>query len=220
MRALDLFCGGGGAALGMIQAGFDVVGVDKDPHPNYPGEFIQGDVFTDAPDLAEFDFVWASPPCQAFSSAFNSVRERKTVPGNLIPQTRELLSGHAFTCIENVIPAPIRSDLRLSGPMFGLNRIVRERKFELSFLVFQPSPVIRKFQCADFERIVVTKTLRAQRHWYPRKEHGLPGQVEAEEACEAMGITIPMTREEVGESIPPAFAQFIAERAKRRYNFV
>ena len=69
MRALDLYCGGGGAALGMMQAGFEVVGVDKDPHPNYPGDFIQGDVFEDAPDVMDFDFVWASPPCQKFSMA-------------------------------------------------------------------------------------------------------------------------------------------------------
>ena len=31
LRALDLFCGGGGAALGLIQAGYDVTGVDINP---------------------------------------------------------------------------------------------------------------------------------------------------------------------------------------------
>ena len=37
MRALDLFCGGGGAALGMIAAGFRVTGVDIDPSTSRPG---------------------------------------------------------------------------------------------------------------------------------------------------------------------------------------
>ena len=76
LKALDLFCGGGGAALGMIQAGFEVTGIDIKPHPNYPGEFIQGDVFEDAPDLTDFDFVWASPPCQAFSVASGNAKRR------------------------------------------------------------------------------------------------------------------------------------------------
>lgn len=45
MRILDLFCGAGGAAMGLHQAFPEatIIGVDKKHQGNYPFNFVQGD---------------------------------------------------------------------------------------------------------------------------------------------------------------------------------
>jgi DNA (cytosine-5)-methyltransferase 1 len=70
-RLLDTFCGAGGCTVGYQRAGFDVVGVDIEPHPDYPSELIVADaldVLTDTTFLGDFDVVHASPPCPRYSS--------------------------------------------------------------------------------------------------------------------------------------------------------
>ena len=193
MTALDLFCGGGGAALGMISAGFKVTGVDIDPrHAKvYPGRFVCADALRPPFELSDFDFVWASPPCQAFSEmtpASGRPRHEWDYP-DLIGETRELLAVHRWTVIENVRRAPVRSDLVLTGPMVGLNRIARRRHFELSWwpgLHPQPETPPRSDWRAG-RCVTVTTSLCAMSHYYPRKRAGLPGRVPVAEGAPGDG---------------------------------
>jgi DNA (cytosine-5)-methyltransferase 1 len=119
MRALDLFSGAGGATCGLQQAGFHVTGVDLKPQPNYCGDlFVQADAldYLKGVDLSRFDFIWASPPCQAYTSLRHAPGRHRNA--DLIGPTRELLirSGLPWV-IENVEGArdQLRDPVMLCG---------------------------------------------------------------------------------------------------------
>lgn len=157
-RALDLFCGGGGAGEGLRRAGFAaVVGIDirdchKTSYEHAPTlHFRCADVTTLTPAfVAQFDFVHASPPCQAFTTMVykhqrDEFLERWHQNGrhiNHIPAVRALLeaSGTPF-CIENVqgarahLKGPL---LKLCGTHFNL-RVFRHRLFEFGNGVAPPA---------------------------------------------------------------------------------
>src|SRR6186997_424421 len=89
-RLLDLFCGAGGAAMGYHRAGFEVVGVDIAPQPNYPFEFHQGDAIEYlAIHGRGFDALHASPPCQASSALTKGTNKGRQYP-QLIPDVQML----------------------------------------------------------------------------------------------------------------------------------
>lgn len=128
MKVLDLFCGPGGASYGMNHGVNEVVGVDKEPQPDYPFEFVKCDVF-DLPMefFEEFDFIWASPPCQGYIHT----NKKKEGYERLIPKTRQLLyNTRKPFVIENVPSEHIRQDLMLCGTMFDL-KVLRHRFFEI-----------------------------------------------------------------------------------------
>lgn len=147
MRCLDLFCGGGGAGEGLRAVFDEVVGYDKDDHrESYERNgkrFVQGDVFSLTPEYIRnnFDFVWASPPCQfACTIVTRTQRERhqqrwQEEQGrhiNHIPGVRKLLveAGVPFV-IENVQGAKkhLINPKKLCGTQFGLG-VYRHRFFE------------------------------------------------------------------------------------------
>lgn len=124
-RLLDLFCGAGGAAMGYHRAGFDVIGVDIEPQPLYPFDFVQGDAlrFWELEITGHVHAVHASPPCQ-FATVYgnNRAHVRDDHP-NLIPATRQQLTalGLPFV-IENVegARAELRDPIKICGTGLGI----------------------------------------------------------------------------------------------------
>ncbi len=214
-RLLDLFCGAGGAAVGYHRGGFDVVGVDIAPQPNYPFEFCQVDALEFMERLFEsgfenwwdFDAIHASPPCQRWAEG--SDWHGKDYP-DLLTSIRPMVADtHLPYVLENVPEAPLRQDVVLCGTQFGLQsdgfEIRRHRAFELNWefgsLVSPcqhslPSmPIFGHNPNGDFY-----------------KRHGRGVSIEHKRAAMGMDWS---SREELAEAIPPAFTQFIGEQLLR-----
>jgi len=120
--------------MGYHRAGFDVVGVDINPQPNYPFHHIRADVLTymkwSDPVAAGYDTIHASPPCQAYSTAS---QHHKGKHPELIEPVREWLDSTGLPyVIENVPGAPMIDPVRFCGSSFGL-RVRRHRMFEATW---------------------------------------------------------------------------------------
>lgn len=204
MRLLDLFCGAGGAGMGYHRAGFDVVGVDINPQPDYPFEFHQCDALEHLIEHGhEYDVRHASPPCQA-SSALTKGTNRGRRYINLIPATRELLATFAGpSVIENVQGSDLRRDLTLCGEMFGLG-VLRHRYFEVDgALVTQPPHKPHRGRVRGWRH----GTYHDGPYLAVYGDGGGKGSVQEWQA--AMGIDWTDDRKAIAEAIPPAYTQAI-----------
>jgi DNA (cytosine-5)-methyltransferase 1 len=202
--------------MGLSRAGFDVTGVDLVSQPHYPFEFILGDALgVSAFDLSVYALIWASPPCQAFS-VITKKAHRARHP-DLIGPTRSILAqAHkkfgTLTVIENVPGAPIRADVSLDGDMFGLGTY-RRRIFETNFFLLHPSrnrafgpesrpgSVIVTNSGGSTVRTVVEKGRVRYRRKGSTPEYRVAMEIDW------------MTRAEIAEAIPPAYAEFIGRAA-------
>lgn len=201
LRALDLFCKAGGAGMGLSRAGFDVVGVDIEPQPNYPFQFVLADALS--VDLRGYDFIWASPPCQKYTNQGKS----RPHPELIEPIRLRLVASGVQYCIENVIGAPLISPVILCGSMFGLG-VRRHRKFEASFPIIPPSACCHKDQ--DIRAYYGEWGREAYRAKTPGGKDTLRGTIDR--APKDMGIDW-MTWRELTQAIPPAYSELIGRSA-------
>jgi len=224
-KLLDLFCGAGGAAMGYHRAGFDVVGVDIEPQPNYPFKFVHADAtalvrdaahgcwhessaLTSLPGrslicLGRFDAVHLSPPCQA-STALTKGTNKGREYAQLIPAMREWAAGTGLpTVLENVQGSDLRRDLTLCGEMFDLG-VIRHRYFEVDgFTATAPAHKPHRGR------------VRGWRHGtyydgpYLAVYGAGGGKGSVAEWQTAMGIDWTDDRKAIAEAIPPAYTEHI-----------
>jgi DNA (cytosine-5)-methyltransferase 1 len=203
-KLVDAFCCAGGGAMGYHRAGFEVVGIDKEPQPNYPFEFIQADaleMLADPDFMARFDAAHGSPPCQHYSQmSLCRPGLAETYP-DLVAPTRELLKASGLPWVmENVKGSPLENWIQVCGSGLGMT-LQRHRRFESSVPLWG-------VPCAH-----------GQNRWNPayghatgRKRRRVPvvgeWRIPKPLQDEAMGIDW-MTLEELSEAIPPAYTEFI-----------
>jgi DNA (cytosine-5)-methyltransferase 1 len=202
---LDLFCGAGGASMGYHRAGFDVVGVDKDPQPRYPFRFIRADVTTlGIPELVAFTgavAVHASPPCHDHSD-LRSRTGKEHGTGWMLADIRERLDAVDLPyVIENVVGAPMRPDLVLCGSMFGLSaegRVLKRHRVFESNVSLLPQPADR---CSGqlIGGVYGTGSGGQNTRGY---------KFRVPQAKEAMGIDWMLGRE-LSQAVPPAYTEHL-----------
>lgn len=224
MKALDLFCGAGGASRGLHLAGFEVTGIDINPQPRYPYTFIQQDCLTLTPSyLQRFDFIWASPPCQLFSAMRKGRWQDRTHPDCLTPIRQIILYSGVPYCIENVVGSTLNHPVMLCGTMFGLqtkhgSQLRRHRLFECSFPVqtlmcnHSSGSAIGVYgggQHPDRRRIPATIGVYGNSGGSSTRD-GL-SFFTTQDRRDAMGIQW-MSGKELSQSIPPAYSFYIAQQ--------
>jgi DNA (cytosine-5)-methyltransferase 1 len=217
VKALDLFCKAGGATRGLQLAGFHVTGVDIEPQPRYCGDaFIQADALS--VDLSGYDLIWASPPCQGYSRLRHLPWLKDREYPLLIDPVRERLqaSGAAWV-MENVEDAPLRNDVTLCGLMFGLPTY-RHRKFECSFPLLAPMherhrEVIGSGRMVNDRRKGTLNAGSGAGAWgKSRMVTVAGGQFLKADGERALGIDW-MSKVELAQAIPPAYARWLGEQA-------
>lgn len=238
-RCADLFCGAGGAGMGLYQAGFEVEGWDINPQKHYPFKFHLGNAL-DA-DLSGFDFVWASPPCQAHSALKTMPNAKKHL--DLIPETRSKLEAWGGPwIIENVMGAPLRNPVMLCGTMFGLGtadgraELRRHRIFESPITLMtmdcrHNAPMVcgvygghgrdRRRTIGvygdsagisdDRKEKMRRRTIAVYGHAGGSSVRDETQQFTTEQRREAMGIDW-MSGNELSQAIPPAYSEFLGRQ--------
>jgi len=198
---LDLCCGAGGLSMGYHLAGFDIVGVDLHPMPNYPFAFHQADALeylgriTTSGEIERYDLVHASWTCQRWARV-TSWRGSRADHDDLLTPGKKLMQacGRPWV-VENVPEAAwagaLRPDYLLCGSQFGL-KVRRHRAFETSWggggELLPPC-------------------------WHPKGRNKLMAFEHKDERAyaDAMGCTW-MNKTEARQAVPPAYSEWIGRQ--------
>ena len=210
LTVLDLCCCSGGASMGYWLAGFDVLGVDIAPRPNYPFPFVQADAVEYVRRQGHrFDLLHGSWPCQhraAITKGTN--RHLQDRYPDLLPEGRAaMLSAGRPYVIETT---GCRPDVVLCGTQFGLP-ILRHRTFEVEGWFPMALPHVKH-----------RSRVRGHRHGkhYDGEYVAIygkgGGKASVPEAQAALGIYWTDVHEELTEAIPPAYTQFLGEQAAQQ----
>jgi DNA (cytosine-5)-methyltransferase 1 len=199
--------------MGYHRAGFEVVGVDIAPQPNYPFAFYKGDALETVGlmldlelwGLDEFDAIHASPPCQAYTRA-GALRTVKLDHPDLIAPTRELLKATGLPyVIENVPGSPLINPVQLCGTFWGLGgpgwELQRHRGFEASFPILGLGACRHRLPAISVVGHGATKATRERLGRNPT----------IAEKRAAMGIDW-TNRDELSEAIPPVYTEYVGRQ--------
>jgi len=200
MRLLDLYCGEGLAGWGYWLSGrfSEIVGVDINPEmrTRYSFDFVQGNALAlDYEFLHQFDFIHASPPCQAYSK----ITPDKSQHMRLIAATHLMLyaSGKPYA-IENVEGSgkELKPNVVMNGAYFGL-----------------PSDRRRYFHVTGLEARRLLMKVRAGTQIHI---HG--GSATRAQTVEALGLNCiskqrlkNLTQDGMEQGVPPVMTRWIAE---------
>lgn len=242
MRVLELFACSGGATRGLIAAGNEVIATDinpayldrnpagKDPHKDKPAggrdapvrqpwEWVQENEgsFSEALDWEAalrvygpyVDWVWASPPCQTYSVTSGLAGDG--YQGLIGPVRKALLALGKPYVIENVPGARdelAKNPVMLCGCMFYGLRVYRPRLFESSACLRHPPHYKHRQPAGEMGR--------------PAK-HGSRVQIAGNNSNSAISraamgycpVSDKIPGRQLSESIPPAFAFYIAKEMER-----
>lgn len=216
MRLLDLFCGAGGCSVGYARAGFEVVGVDIEPHPDYPFTFVQGDALEYLSLRGdEFDVRHASPPCPRYSS-ITPEATRDDHP-DLLGPTRLMLQMFAGPYVIENVPgarAELVEPALYCGAAFGLGADCRDGRFRplRRHRLFESNVFLMTPGCGCDGRQAVGVYGTGGGGFYQRPSGGGGYKAHPEEARAALGIEWMTRRDDLSDAIPPAYTEHIGHQ--------
>lgn len=206
--------------MGYFRAGFDVVGSDIEPQPNYPFEFVKRDILGwDPEDIRKrFDVLALSPPCQRYSITRHLHTSEHP---DLVEPARALARAAGLPYImENVPGAPLIDPITLCGSSFGMP-LRRHRLFE-SNTSLQSPPCDHSWQNRHKPYWAhVSKSRGGTIRSGVVRVHGrqqmspdgtsFGSEYDHRVGSVAMGIDW-MTKEELNNAVPPAYTFYLGRQ--------